>query len=176
MCEHCDGWTPHKRLVAGECNRLRADLARVTGERTREALDRQTAQDAWNDMRRQRDTAIARAEEAESHVTDLTAELDRACRERDHWRAVAESRPAITAEDAGKVDLAPTDDLAAVIRVSDTLRAHAAKAKPSVVTTVYPVPLDLRCACDQIDPRNRPCLICRGNDDDAHAAKAEVKP
>lgn len=76
------------------------------------------------------------AEEAEKQARlgwERAAEKDRAygdmIRDRDHWRTVAESRPDISREDAGKVALAPTDDLAAVIRVSDALRDHAAAPK-----------------------------------------------
>ena len=65
-CERRGGWTTHKRLVAGEASTLRAEVERLKAElkqarkdRDREALDRQTAGDAWNDMRRQRDTALA---------------------------------------------------------------------------------------------------------------------
>ena len=32
-CEHCGGWTSHKRLVAGECTSLRANIERLTRER-----------------------------------------------------------------------------------------------------------------------------------------------
>ena len=45
-------------LVA-EVERLKAELKQARKDRDREALDRQTAGDAWNDMRRQRDTALA---------------------------------------------------------------------------------------------------------------------
>jgi hypothetical protein len=67
------------------------------------------------------DAAIARAEAAE--------------RERDEWRAVAESRPAITAEDcaAGPWAVVGGWDLAsnnAAARIEDALEAHGAKVKP----------------------------------------------
>ncbi len=45
--------------LRAEVERLKAELKQARKDRDREALDRQTAGDAWNDMRRQRDTALA---------------------------------------------------------------------------------------------------------------------
>lgn len=44
--------------LRAEVERLKAELKQARKDRDREALDRQTAGDAWNDMRRQRDTAL----------------------------------------------------------------------------------------------------------------------
>lgn len=51
-------WAENASLRA-EVERLKAELKQARKDRDREALDRQTAGDAWNDMRRQRDTALA---------------------------------------------------------------------------------------------------------------------
>ena len=44
--------------LRAEVERLKAELKQARKDRDREALDRQTAGDAWNDMRRQRDAAL----------------------------------------------------------------------------------------------------------------------
>lgn len=51
------------------------DLARVTAELDREAHDRQTAGDAWNDMRRQRDAALVERDAARADITVLNRAL-----------------------------------------------------------------------------------------------------
>lgn len=66
------GWLEGRLDEAREDVRtIRDQLARVTAERTRDALDRQTAHDAWNDMRRQRDAALALAEQAKAALAEV---------------------------------------------------------------------------------------------------------
>ena len=59
-----------------EVDSLRADLARVTAERDLEANDRQTAGDAWNDMRRQRDAALVERAAAPRLLAALADECE----------------------------------------------------------------------------------------------------
>lgn len=106
---HADN-AEHKAEIAS----LRADLAQVTAEL--ESVHIACC------------THIAAEDE---HDLDAIA---RAGRERDHWKAVAESRPEITPEDAGdflRWRSAATPTVAtcnAMYRVESALRAHAAKA------------------------------------------------
>jgi hypothetical protein len=128
-------------------------LRQARTDRDREAFDRQTAQDAWNDMRRQRDAALVRAETAERFVAHADsgwkARAEKAERERDEWKArhdtladvsrkciataerERDARPDISAEDAAHaVQFFRGWDAPGSVtdKVFAALRAHAAKA------------------------------------------------
>jgi hypothetical protein len=111
----------------------RADLARVTGERDEaRALACDADAVSIRALRTERAAAIARAEAAERERFALHTGNVLLTGQRDHWRSVAESRPAITAEDcaAGPWAVVGGWDLAsnnAAARIEDAIEAHAAK-------------------------------------------------
>lgn len=112
-------------LTFMELRKARADLARVT--------DRAEAAE------RDRDALKLLASDFGKRLVEASEErLRDAERERDHWRTVAESRPAITAEDAAAwsvpLHLQPNGATsksatkgAAGRRIREAIRAHAAK-------------------------------------------------
>jgi hypothetical protein len=146
------------QTLRAELATARADLARVTGERDEALLLRAAARADLRLTRAERDAAIARAEAADALVEQRAKEVldafddiamalrernaereraEAAERERDHWRSVAESRPAITAEDAAvfaSMEVEHPERFGrsndAIARMRDALRAHAAKEVP----------------------------------------------
>lgn len=122
-----------------EIAQLRADLARVTAERDREANDRQTAGDAWNDMRRQRDAALVERDTARADLAKLNRAIadERAAVAIAHARiaevtAERDARPEISREDARRYvewrdGFSPHPaNVDRLEPVDDALRAHAA--------------------------------------------------
>lgn len=132
QCDECD--------MSEEIAQLRAEIARVTAERDREAHDRQTAGDAWNDMRRQRDAALVERDAARADLARMTRALadERAAVAIAHERmdaltAERDARPEISREDAAGfisvtmgARLPSTTDLVGAQNVRNALRAHAA--------------------------------------------------
>lgn len=110
---------PAMLRMVDEITRLRADLARVTGEC---------------------DAAIARAEAAEkrdaTRIEGIMAQIADLERDRDHWRTVAESRPDISREDAARYiawrsGFAPHPrNFDRLQPIDDAMREHARKAAP----------------------------------------------
>ena len=122
--------------LLAELATARADLARVAGELAEMRKNGGFWGRAAARLIEQRDAAIARAEAAERE-RDVCSEALRVAQEDirlrvieyQEMRSVAESRPAITADEASLFVSSdyPLMDNATSIRVFDALRAHAAK-------------------------------------------------
>lgn len=63
--DRCHDCRVEYQAVSEKLAKAEEMLRQARTDRDREAFDRQSAQDAWNDMRRQRDAALVRADTAE---------------------------------------------------------------------------------------------------------------
>ena len=120
-------------LSCDECNaRTAALMAERDQLRAALALGQQNCDDAYDDLRAERDAAKARAERAEADAeryrlvtlrqdAELAAELERAAHYRDQWQRVASELTTLTTErDAAKARAARAEDnLAALEQCHD---------------------------------------------------------